>query len=106
MAWRPDAGHARIPGTRWGVILMEFDGTAEMAAKVVYEETGSIRHAIVDSADGYWVTGPHELRLLGASGFERHLVTGNVLLWNDAGIVLRLESTLDKHDAIAVAGSS
>jgi hypothetical protein len=105
MTWRPGPGLPRIPGTTWGAILMEFDGTAEVAAKVVYEETGSIRQAVVGGTDGYWVTGTHVLRLLGPSGLESHVVTGNVLLWNEAGIVARLETALGKRAAIRIADS-
>lgn len=105
MAWLPDARLPRIPGTLWGAVAMEFDGSVDLAAKVVYAATGTIRHAIVGGADAYWVSGPHELRLLGPSGLKRYLVTGNVLLWNEAGIVVRLETALGKRAAIAIAGS-
>lgn len=53
MAWLPDERLPRIPGTPWGAVVMEFDGDINVAAKVVYQESGSIRHAIVGGSDGY-----------------------------------------------------
>jgi hypothetical protein len=105
MAWRPNSDLSRIPGTRWGAVLMEFDGEANVATKIVYEETGSLHGAIVDGRSAFWTTGPHELDLLGPNGVRRYLVTGNVLLWDEAGQAARLETVLGKHAAIQIAES-
>ncbi len=101
MAWRPNADLPQIPGTRWGAVLMEFDGEANVATKIVYAETGSLRRALVDGRSAFWTTGHHELDLLGPDGLRRYLVTGNVLLWDEAGLTARLETALGKHAAIA-----
>jgi hypothetical protein len=105
MAWRPNADLPRIHATRWGAVLMEFDGDANVATKLVYAETGSLRRALVDGRTAFWTTGQHELDLLGPDGLRRYLVTGNVLLWDEAGMTARLETALGKHAAIAVAES-
>jgi hypothetical protein len=105
MAWRPTADLPRIPGTRWGAVLMEFDGDANVATKIVYEETGSLHGALVDGRSAFWTRGPHELDLLGPDGLKRYLVTGNVLLWNEAGPAARLETALGKHAAVQIAES-
>jgi len=105
MAWRPDADLPPIPGTRWGAVLMEFHGNVEMATKIVYAETGSLRGAIVDGRSALWTTGRHELDLLGPDGLRRYVVTGNVLVWDEAGLVARLETALGKHAAVEIAGS-
>ncbi len=106
MAWRSTADLPAIPGARWGAILIAFDGSADVAAKFVYAETGSIRHALVNGADAYWLVGPHELDLLGASGTEQYLVTGNVLVWNDDGVTVRLETAIGKRATIALASAT
>lgn len=105
MAWRPNTDLPRIHGTRWGAVLMEFDGEANVATKLVYAETGSLRRALVDGRTAFWTTGQHELDLLGPDGLRRYLATGNVLLWDEAGMTARLETALGKHAAIAVAES-
>ena len=105
LAWSPSPGLPAIPGTDRGALLMAFSGSADTAAKVVFAETGSIRHATVRGADAYWVVGRHELDLLGPDGLEPRRVTGNVLLWNDDGIVLRLETVVNERAAIEIAGS-
>ena len=105
MAWRPDADLPQIPGTPWGAVLMEFDGDADVAIKIVYAETGSLRRALVDGRSAFWTTGRHELDLLGPDGLRRYLVTGNVLLWEEAELVARLETALGKHAVVEVAES-
>ena len=105
MAWRPDTDLPSIPGTRWGAVLMEFYGDAEVATKIVFAETGSLRRTLVDGRSAFWSTGPHELDLLGPHGSRRYLVTGNVLLWDEPGLVARLETALGKHAAVEVAES-
>lgn len=105
MAWRPNAALPRIHGTRWGAVLMAFRGEVDVATKIVYAETGSLRHALVDGRSALWTTGRHQLDLLGPDGLSRYLVIGNVLLWDEAGLVARLETALGKQAAIEVAES-
>lgn len=105
MAWRPDPGLPAIPGTRWGALLMEFQGDADVATKIVYADTGSLRGALVDGRNAFWTTGRHELDLLGPHGLKRYVVTGNVLLWDEAGLVARLETALGKQAAVRIAES-
>jgi hypothetical protein len=105
LAWRPTAQLPRIPGTPWGAVLMEFAGDVNSAAKRLYAETGSLRRVAVDGQTAFWTTSPHELDLLGPDGMESYLVTGNVLLWNEPPLTLRLETTVGVRAAIEIAGS-
>jgi hypothetical protein len=105
LAWRPGDHLPRIPGTRWGAVLMEFAGDVNAAAKFVYAETGSLRQVTVNGQNAFWTSGRHELDLLGPDGIERYLVTGNVLLWNETALTLRLETALGARAAIEIAGS-
>jgi hypothetical protein len=105
MAWRPGPGLPRIDGSDWGAVLMAFEGTADVAFKFLYEDTGSIEEAFVDGRPAYWTVGRHRLDLLTDDGLKTVRVRGNVLLWNDAGLALRLETVLTKDEAIRIAES-
>ena len=103
LAWRPGPGLPAIPGTTWGAVLMQFEGAADAAVKLVFEDAGTMGPAYVNGTDGYWITGDHELDLLTPSGVHPVRVTGNVLLWNDQGLALRLETRVDKAETIRLA---
>ena len=48
----------------------------------------------------------HELDLVTDDGtYARYRVTGNVLVWEVDGIVLRLETSLDEAGAVRIAES-
>lgn len=103
--WFP-SGHADLPiigGTKSGAVLMQFEGEWEVASKQLYAETNRFGAAIVDGRQAFWTTGEHELLLVSGDETRRLLVTGNVLIWQDAGFTFRLETALSKGAAVAVA---
>ena len=103
LVWRADPSHPGIEGTPWSTILMELPGSTEpLAYKDVLAETG-LQAVQVGNHDAFWVSGPHQLTLITPSGEERFTVTGNVLLWEQDGTTLRLETALPKAQAIALA---
>jgi hypothetical protein len=104
-AWRPTADLTEIPGTGVGALLMQFEGGMEVASKVLFAETNRVDTVIVEGREAFWTTGEHELLLVSGAETRRLLVTGNVLIWQDAGFTFRLESGLGKRDAIRVAES-
>lgn len=107
LAWRPSASLPRIADLPWGGLLYEFRGNAAVATKVLYAQGNEIRPITVDGRRGYWLTGPHELDLVGPDGsVERIRVTGNVLVWQTAPITLRLETALGREQAVRVAESA
>ncbi len=108
MAWAPTPALPAIHDLPWGAVLIEFHGSAEIAAKTVFEDTGGeIRSVNVEGRGGLWVTGEHTIRLapLGAGEPVSLSVTGNVLLWQRGDLTLRLETTLGLPAALAVARS-
>jgi hypothetical protein len=106
MAWSPAPGLPRIPGSDWGAVLMQFRGTADVAFKFVYEDTGRIDEAFVDGREAYWTVGPHRLDLLTDDGVVTVRVRGRVLLWNEGDLAMRLETALTKDRAITIAESA
>ena len=101
--WLPSDDLPMIPGTKTGAVLMQFEGEWEVASKQLYAETNRFGAAIVDGRQAFWTTGGHELQLVGGDETRRLLVTGNVLIWQDAGFTFRLETALPKGAAVAVA---
>ena len=106
MAWRPQPSLPRIHGSRYGAVLLVFEGEGNALTKTLFEQTDRYGEAIVDGRIGFWTSGPHELELLDPSGgTSRFLVEGNVLLWQAEGLTYRLESMLPKSRAIHLAGT-
>ena len=102
-AWRPRAGVPRIPGTPWGAVLMQFKGPVDVAFKTVFSETGRFGQALVDGESAYWTTGHHVLQLISGTELRSYRVTGSVLLWAHGGFTHRLETTLSRAGATAIA---
>jgi len=104
LVWDADAAHPPIEGTPWSTILMELPGSKELASKEILAET-TLEAVRVGSHDAYWISGPHQLTLLTPEGEQRLTVTGNVLLWEQDGTTLRLETALPKAEGVALAES-
>ena len=105
LVWDADAAHPPIEGTPWSTILMELPGSKEpLASKEIRAET-TLEAVRVGSHDAYWISGPHQLTLLTPEGEQRLTVTGNVLLWEQDGTTLRLETALPKAEGVALAES-
>ena len=90
--------------TEWGGEL--FDG---FATKWLDRDHGIVEPVTVRGAPGFWVSGmPHVLEFLDvASGIRRPMtrLVGNVLVWQDDGVVYRIETPGERDPAIAIAES-
>ena len=104
-AWTPSATLPPIPQAGLGALLMQFEGDSEVAFKQVHAETNRFGTAIVQGRDAFWTTGEHQLVLVSGDEAVPLLVTGNVLIWQDAAFTFRLETALPKAQAIALAES-
>lgn len=105
LSWRPSTRLPVITGTDTGAVLMQFEGEWEVASKLLYSETNDYGEAIVDGLPAFWTSGEHELMLRSVDRPIRVLVTGNVLIWQRGDITFRLETALERTDAIALAES-
>jgi hypothetical protein len=101
------------PGTKLGALITQFPD-AEVSDAALKKVTGSqpgttYEPVIVEGAQGFWVSGePHVIAYLEADGDIRNetvRLAGNVLLWESNGVTYRIESTLSKSDALAIAES-
>ena len=106
LAWRARPDLPEISDTRYGAVLMVFEGDANLASKDVYEDTGVLQFETVDGVDYYWTKGTHVLELLTSEGVVSVRVEGNVLLWRDGPHTMRLETALSKAEALRIAVSS
>ncbi len=106
VAWDPAPGLPAIDELPWGAVLIEFRGRADLAAKTVFEEpAGTITGVDVGGRDGLWVTGEHRIVLAPIGGGEplELRVTGNVLVWQQGDLTMRLETSLDLPGALEIA---
>jgi hypothetical protein len=104
-AWEPTPDLPAIDGSRFGAVLMRFEGDTDQASKDVYQETGTVEPAFVDGREAVWTTGPHILRLLTSEGSFDVRVEGNVLLWTDGRYTMRLETAVPRSDSVRIATS-
>jgi hypothetical protein len=98
MAWYPRPGLPRIPGTPYGASLIEVTGSADLVAKRV-----DVRFVELTGPGTFWIHTEHEVELLTGGETRVFVVTGNVLVWQDGMLALRLETDLPKADALAIA---
>jgi hypothetical protein len=106
LGWAPRVTLPAIDDLPWGAVLYEFRGQAALASKLLFTEGNTFAQVEVDGHDGWWIAGPHELDLVTEEGtYARYRVTGNVLVWKADGIVMLLETSLDRASAIRVAQS-
>lgn len=106
VAWQARPGLPEISGTRYGAVLVVFEGDANQASKEIYEDTGVLKFETVDGVEFYWTRGTHLLQLLTSEGVVYVRVEGNVLLWRDGSHTMRLETALPKADALRIAAST
>jgi hypothetical protein len=99
LTWYAAVGAPHLDDTGYRAILMAFEGTDAVAATKQVLPRTTLVPVHVAGSPGYWIEGPHQLVLQG--GTLR--LGGGVLIWTRNGVTYRLESTLSKADALAVA---
>jgi hypothetical protein len=93
-----------------GLLVTEFRGRAERDLLVKTAGPGTrIRHLQVHGYPGVWITGaPHEIFYVGPNGdIEQDTVhlSGNALLWQEGGVILRVEGPKTLDQALTIADS-
>ena len=99
------------PGTNLGALITQFP-EAEVALDALEKTTGprtSFEPVRVDGNPGLWISGkPHVIAYLTPDGEVRNetvRLAGDVLLWASDGVTYRIESTLSRAEALAIAES-
>jgi hypothetical protein len=101
-----------FPESADGVALLvtEFEGRAERDLLVKVAGPGTkVQHVRVHGYPGLWISGaPHELYYIGpGGGVEQDTVrlSTDVLIWQEGGVILRLEGARSLAQALGVANS-
>lgn len=111
LVYRPRATLPEVRTTGVGMLLTEFRGEVdrEQLGKSLRPSGTTIRYLTVNGGQGYWIAGaPHLVYYLDPDGravADTVRVAGSVLLWEQGGLTLRLESGLTISEALAVAES-
>jgi hypothetical protein len=111
MLWAPREGLPAMPGSGARLLLMAIPGDLdpELITKVVVESRASLDPVIVDGFDAYWISGaPHVFRYVlpdGGDGLVTSRLVGDALVWQEGGVVFRIESAAGRDPTIALAES-
>jgi hypothetical protein len=110
LVWAPTASLPEVHDTGVGLIVTSFPGQTrrDLVEKRILPET-TVEQTTIRSSPAFWISGvPHAFVYLDADGkaqLDTTRLAANTLLWEDDGITYRLESALERADAIALAES-
>jgi hypothetical protein len=96
---------------RLGAVLTAFPGGApdELVIEKMASRATSVEAVDVGDGAAWWLEGALHLVVFETPGgdieAEERRLAGNVLLWQQDGLVLRLEAQVDRHRAVAIARS-
>jgi hypothetical protein len=102
LAWDAGDRYPPLPGTPWGLVLMETTSEPEIVIKSV-NSLEDLHRVPFEGSHAYWIDAPHELAVSTVSGDETFSVRGNVLVWARDLVTYRLESSLSLHGTLAIA---
>jgi hypothetical protein len=103
---RPDLPATAEPGV--GALVMEARATVDSQSfgKLLSPDT-HVQPVTVNGGQGFWITGaPHGFFFYLGVGSDQFRLTGDVLIWNQGGLVIRIESGLDERGAMTIAGTT
>ena len=116
LVYKPRPASSALPAipqsaqTGVGVLITEVRGSfdAQFIGKFAGANT-KVEQLTVNGVSGVWIEGaPHQLfyrRLNGEIVPDTLRLAGNVLLWNDGAILLRIEAEIPKDAALRIAAS-
>ena len=97
------------PGTDVGVIVTQFrSGLDEEFFFKYVPRSANVEEVPVRAEQGYWIDEPHQLTFVdpdGEFGQVGNRLSGASLVWEEAGVVFRVESALSRENAIAIGES-
>ncbi|MBJ7600388.1 MAG: hypothetical protein DLM67_23525 [Candidatus Nephthysia bennettiae] len=107
LLYRPRAGLPATEDPDVGALVMEAPAAlpAPPFVKVVGPGT-DVRPVTVNGGPGYWITGAqHAYFFYEGGGGDHFRLAGNVLIWNQGALAIRIESSLPETDVRAAARS-
>jgi hypothetical protein len=104
LAWEASERYPSLPGTPWGMALIELRTDQGILVKDV-GGSDDIQEVRVDGRASFWIDDPHQLHVITHEGSETFRVDGNVLIWTRGDVTYRLETSLGLPEAVALAES-
>jgi hypothetical protein len=110
LLWRAGPGLPRAEATGVGLLLTQFRASvnADYLKKITFEST-RLEFTDVNGGDAFWIAGPpHQISLVDQNGElvpDTIRLAGNVLLWEQGDLTLRIEADITKEKALRIASS-
>ncbi|MGH9228332.1 MAG: hypothetical protein ACRD07_06280 [Acidimicrobiales bacterium] len=110
LAWAPSDELTEIGDSGIGLLLTAMPGTTDAGGMSKQATRGTTVQLVrVGDNPAYWIGGePHEVVITDAEGdlvHESSRLAGNTLVWTDGAVTFRLESALDREEAIDLAST-
>jgi hypothetical protein len=108
LVYRPGPGLPVTSQTGVGLLLSEFTGDIYRPGLEKFGQPTQIKAVKVNGGQGFWIEGGHGVMYLDVNGNavpDSLRLAGNVLLWQQGRLTLRIESALDRAGALRLAGS-
>jgi hypothetical protein len=110
MLWRAGPGLPRAAHTGVGLLLTQFRATMDVdLIKKVTSEATTLEGVRVNGGQGFWIAGaPYQILLVNSDGGivpDSIRLAGNVLLWEQGDLTLRIEADLAKERALGIAAT-
>jgi hypothetical protein len=108
LAWAPAASLPEIDDSGLGLVVTAIPGTTDAGGMSKLTSAGTIVELVrVGDTPAYWIAG--DLHVVAITDPDGQIVThssrlaSNTLLWTEGEVTYRLESSLDREDAVALA---
>lgn len=109
--WAPQPDLPQTATAGVGMLISSFEGRLDRG--IYSKELNPSQHRLLDvevrGVPGFWIEGePHVFLYEDAVGviqFETIRLAGNVLLWEENGVTIRIESALPLEEVLRIAGS-
>jgi hypothetical protein len=111
LVWRARPGFPSASFTGAGLLLSEFQARVDeqLLVKKLLGPGTTLEAVGVNGGRGFWIAGrPHVLEVVGPNGevlVDTVRLSGNVLIWEQGALTLRIEGELTREQAVAVAQS-
>ncbi|MDQ6796211.1 MAG: hypothetical protein M3067_15610 [Chloroflexota bacterium] len=110
LVWAPGPSLPATLAPDVGLVLTEFQGRLDPGYFEKSINSGTtVQPVSVNGQQGYWIDGvPHFFFYVDANGVghdETRRFVGKVLIWTSGDLTLRLETSLSRDEAIAIASS-
>ncbi|HKF17610.1 MAG TPA: hypothetical protein VKF14_10520 [Candidatus Dormibacteraeota bacterium] len=108
LVYHPRADLPATSDPEVGALVMEAKASVdERSFGKVVGPGGRVEPVTVNGGRGFWISGaPHGFFFYAGGGTaDQFRLAGDVLIWNQGGLVVRIESALDEPKALALAGT-